>query len=50
MPVDVSELIEGERGCGLTGKVDIGEYGSDTALPDDNFRGLENVEPALELL
>jgi hypothetical protein len=30
--------------------LDMGEYGKDTALPEDNLRGLENVEPAFELL
>lgn len=48
--LDVSELKDGERGCGRAGKVDMGEYGSDTALPEDSFRGLEKVEPAFELL
>lgn len=48
--LDVSELRDGERGCGRAGKVDMGEYGRDTALPEDSFRGLEKVEPALELL
>lgn len=47
---EVSELIDGERGCIRAGYVDIGEYGKDTALPEDNLRGLENVEPAFELL
>lgn len=47
---EVSELIDGERGWGRAGWVDMGEYGTETALPDDSFRGLEKVEPALELL
>jgi hypothetical protein len=47
---EVSELIDGDRGCGLVGYVDMGEYGNDTALPDDILRGLENVDPPLELL
>ena len=47
---DVSELSDGDRGCGRGGKFDLGEYGSDTALPEDNFLGLENVEPPVELL
>ena len=49
-PLEVSELKEGDRGCGRAGKVDMGEYGSDTALPEDSFRGFEKVEPAFELL
>ena len=48
--VDVSELRDGERGCGRAGKVDRGEYGIDAVLPDESFRGLEKVDPALELL
>ena len=48
--LEVCELKEGERGCGRDGNVDMGEYGSDTLLPEDSFRGLEKVEPAFELL
>lgn len=48
--LEVSELSDGERGCGRAGYVDMGEYGNDTALPEDSFRGLEKVEPAFELL
>lgn len=47
---DVSELKDGDRGCGRAGKVDMGEYGNDAALPEDSFRGWENVDPPLELL
>lgn len=47
---DVSELKDGDRGCGRAGNVDMGEYGNDTALPSDSLRGLENVDPPLELL
>lgn len=47
---DVSELNDGDRGCGRAGNVDMGEYGNDTALPEDSLRVLENVDPALELL
>jgi hypothetical protein len=47
---DVSELTDGDRGCGRAGYVDMGEYGNDTALPEDSLRGFENVDPPLELL
>lgn len=48
---DVSELKDGDLGCcRRAGNVDMGEYGNDTALPEDSFRGWENVDPPLELL
>jgi hypothetical protein len=47
---ECSELKDGDRGCGRAGKLDMGEYGNDTALPEDSFRGWEKVEPPLELL
>lgn len=50
--MDASELWEGDRGRerGMGVVVDKGECGTDTALPEDIFRGLEKVDPALELL
>lgn len=50
--LEASELCEGDRGRdrGIGLLVDIGECGTDMALPDDSFRGLEKVDPALELL
>lgn len=49
---DVSELNDGDRGCCDLPRArgDMGECGSDMALLEENFRGFENVEPALELL
>lgn len=43
---DASELIDGERGVDRT----IGDIGIETPLLDDILRGLEKVEPAVELV
>ena len=48
--MEVSELMDGDRGCERVTEEDIEEYGSDTALLADIFRGFENVDPAFELL
>ena len=46
---EASELSDGERRCDRTNG-DSGECGIDTALPEDNLRVLEKVDPALELV
>lgn len=51
MPLlEVSELMDGDRGRDDRFIEDMGDWGIDMALPEESLRGLEKVEPAFELL
>lgn len=47
--LEASELIDGDRGRDRVNG-DMGECGIDMPLLEDSLRGLENVEPAFELV
>ena len=45
---ETSELSEGDLACGTT-KGERGDWGVETPLLDESFRGWEKVDPAKEL-